>query len=375
MQVNTDDNTANHISQFNFPLFGFLADQFPGHLKQYYLLVENNSGLCAYAALQVVDFRFFDYINEKRFNKEVGYKNLIKRILYKPGKLFDGPILVLGHLLLSGVKTTWLSEDFSEHEHDGLWSKLLESVAENGFPGINYFSALAVVANGSEIKQADFSKINRWKSIDIYPIMELNLRSEWNNFADYFESLRSRYKKKVRSVLEKSNELELRLLNIEDVERNHEKIMSLFRTVLDASSYTLLEPESNFFTELIKINDLDYHVAGIFFQGELVAFFSWFNYNGVTEGHFLGYNKEHLISFDLYKFTLLKIIEQALTNGSKCLVLGRTATIVKADLGALPVTSKLLIRPIGFFRRWFFPLYYGLFFNRFSFRKRNVFND
>ena len=369
-----EKNNVFPLKNFNFPLFNYLSGQFPKHLKQYYLTIKDPSGLLAFAAIQLVDFSFFEYINIERFDKSERLRNLMRQFLYKPGKLFDGKILVLGHLLLSGVKASWTADRFPVSSKDKWWSKVMESVANNCFGGVDKFSALTIVANGNEIKSPEFGHINHWKSTDIYPIMALELRADWKDFNDYFNALRSRYKKKIRSVNSKSDFFQVRKFNLNDVRVHRDEIMSLFKSVLDSSSYTLLEPEASFFIELMQMDDLDYHINGVFHDGNLIAFYSWFNYDGVTEGHFLGYNKDYLYDYELYKFILIDLIEKTIETGSKSLVLGRTASIVKADLGAIAIPSKVLIRPVGFLRKLLFPLYYGYFYNSFSFRKRNVFH-
>lgn len=362
------------ITGINFSLIDYLSQQLPGNIEQMYLLVLYNGELLGCASVQLVNFDFNSYINQSLVNRSKFSDRIFKQGLLRLGKLFNGKILVLGNLLLTGVRVDWIEPEWETLSENRWWEEIMDSLLDASDFDSGDFSGMAILSKGEEgLETGD--KTPGWQHFAIEPVMHIRGMNRWKDIDAYYHDLRSRYRKKINQVLAGSQSLRVEKFNREDIIGHQARIMELFTEILNSSSYNLLHPEFNFFSELQEIDELDYHLCGVFDDEELVAFYSWFNYNNTTEGHYLGYEKSKNQEYDLYKFILLKLVEQAIQNNSDKLYLGRTATIVKADLGAEALTSLVSVKLFSKIRSLLLPIYYNAFYRSQRIKSRNVFKS
>ncbi len=369
-----DLNSLKIKSGIDFSLQRLLSEHLPDNIKQGMLFISRGDELVACAGLQWIDFNFHSYLNPETDSGSSAIRNLCKRVLHKMGSVFNGKILVLGQLVVPGMKTSWISDEIPGQMKEHWWERALDHLVSDTIDFSNIeLSAVAVVHSGNSPNSSKTRPFASWHSYRIEPVMEIGNLTKWKKFDHYRSSLRSKYRKKINAVLKKSPSLEIREMTTEDIHRHRERIMYLFNRLLSSSTYNLVSPQFEFFRELIDVPDLDYHICGIFEGDRLLAFYSWFQYGTTTEGHYLGYDPADLQRYDLYKLILIQLLKQALNSGSECLYLGRTATVVKADLGARSIPSFVSIKPIGWKRSKLLPVYYQMFYRPGNLRNRNVF--
>jgi hypothetical protein len=77
-------------------------------------------------------------------------------------------------------------------------------------------------------------------------------------------------------------------------------------------------------------------IKGIYLEGKMIAYFSTIIDSHCTHGHFLGYDEEYNIKYQLYLNILLWLLEKAIACGCQELNLSRTALEIKSSIGALP---------------------------------------
>ena len=366
-----DFNSLKIKSGIDFSLLRLLSEHLPDNIKQGMLFISCRGELVACAGLQWIDFNFHSYLNPDSVTGSSVIREVCKKVLHKMGAVFNGKVLVLGQLVVPGMKTFWISDEIPGQEKVHWWERALDPlISDSTTFSKTELSALAVVHSGNSSKTRPFAS---WDTYRIEPVMEIGGLEKWKNFDHYRSSLRSKYRKKVNSILKKSPSLRMREMTTVDIHKYRERIMDLFNRLLSSSTYNLVSPQFDFFQELIDVTDLDYHLHGIFEGERLLAFYSWFQYGSTTEGHYLGYDPADLQRYDLYKLILIQLLKQALSSGSERLYLGRTATVVKADLGARAIPSLVSIKPIGWKRRKLLPIYYQMFYRPGKIRNRNVF--
>lgn len=171
--------------------------------------------------------------------------------------------------------------------------------------------------------------------------MVLKYHENWKTMDDYLASMKTKFRTRAKSVYSKSKELELKDFSTEDIEGNAERIEHLFSNVLDKSDFSFGQLNAQAFANFKRNLEDKFSFRGAWLNDELVGFSTALFNGDVIEANFVGLdydlNKEHSV----YQRFLYDYVEQGLNRGLKELQLGRTAELVKSQIGALPTNMKL----------------------------------
>ncbi|GEM_PF-6678531 len=345
----------------------------PENIRQYSLRIYRKDSLIATSSFQRYQFKLSSFVNTQQSKSFPG--RLFKKMLVGGVNFLDGDIWLIGNLVVSGAYF-WESDHsiWSEHSDElEFQQRVLESLKEN-WTGVEPPIALGIIQRGSVEDQIDGGSSD-WKYFPVEPLMRLDISSKWGSFDDYYSSLRSRYRKKVRRVLRASSSIQVEELKLKDIERHGEQTWSFLQDLLDEIPYISVQPKPNTLAILKRELGQDYHVLGFFMEEKLVGFLSATQLNGTTEGHLIGYDRQVNEEFSLYKFMLTALVARAISAGSKRLYFGRTASISKINLGALPEPSGTWFHLTNPFARKMMPLVYNLLYKQDQSEERNVFKD
>ncbi|MDG1333519.1 MAG: hypothetical protein P8P74_14380 [Crocinitomicaceae bacterium] len=171
--------------------------------------------------------------------------------------------------------------------------------------------------------------------------MVLNYHESWKTMDDYLASMKTKFRTRAKSVYSKSKELELKDFSAEEIEQNSERIEQLFSNVLEKSDFSFGRLNAKAFANFKRNLGDQFSFRGAWLNDQLVGFSTALFNRNVVEANFVGldydFNKEHSV----YQRFLYDYVEQGLNVGSKELQLGRTAELVKSQIGALPTNMKL----------------------------------
>ena len=78
---------------------------------------------------------------------------------------------------------------------------------------------------------------NNYIKIEAEEDMILNIRKEWLELNDYILDLKKKYRNKVKQIINKTNNLEIRNLNPKDLTFYAKEIQKLFNQVATASRF------------------------------------------------------------------------------------------------------------------------------------------
>lgn len=365
-----EDENFSRIG-FSLELLESLKGNLPANIQQFYLSVFERDKLIAISSFQKVDFAFGDYVSpnpNSKICKKLWFKGFIRA-----GSLFDGQIWVLGHTMLTGIQPYWIDEKYSAGDisEEGWWRNIMESIPCAELPATKKLKALALLKTGS----GSVENRREWETYEIEPVMALEIRSNWNTIGDYESALRSKYRKKIRSVIRNTNHLTVHSLSYDLVLEYEEKMINFLYELLSNTEFNLIEPQGKFFSNLVRQKGVDYHIEGVFSGSKLVGFVSSIIHPEITEGHYLGYDRKIAGEVDLYKFLLYVLVKKAIQNKSKMLYFGRTASIVKTNFGAVPEASKVSILPKSKTVKWLLPMYYKMLYQSNVIESRNTFKD
>ncbi|SEL47550.1 hypothetical protein SAMN04487910_2565 [Aquimarina amphilecti] len=196
----------------------------------------------------------------------------------------------------------------------------------------------------SSFNQSDSIKRQDFREFSIDVNMVLKIKSNWNNFDDYLDSMKTKFRTRTKKVFKKSADIVVKDFSDEDISIFHKEIDTLYLSVLDKADFKIGKLNALTFRNLKKsLKDL-FVFRAYFLDDKLVGFTTSFILNTVVEANHIGidyaYNKSH----DIYQRMLYDYVDLAISKKVKELRLGRTAEIIKSCVGAKPVEMKLYVR-------------------------------
>jgi len=164
--------------------------------------------------------------------------------------------------------------------------------------------------------------------------MQMNIRPEWQSFADYEKSLKHKYAQRLRRQQEAFAGVAVKELSREEVSAQAGTLYQLYRQVTDHQKVRLglLSRE---YLHLLKNAHPGTLKVWAFYEGEqMIAFVSAWHREGVFDMFYIGFDYGRNEVLSTYFNLLLFSVRQAIALRAHKLVLGRTALEAKARMGA-----------------------------------------
>ena len=186
-----------------------------------------------------------------------------------------------------------------------------------------------------------YDKKGKYFQVEVEEDMVLKLDKSWRNFDDYLDALKTKYRKKINLMIRKTEKIDVRILNNENLENYSLIMQNMFDQVARESSFK--GPMFN--VETFRL--LDHEIVKVYgyFMGEkIVAFSSEIQHNNTLYSYYTGFNKDLNKSIPIYGRILTEHIKNAIKFNVNGLVFGRTANEFKSNFGAKPIKSFVYIR-------------------------------
>ncbi len=181
----------------------------------------------------------------------------------------------------------------------------------------------------------------KYFKVEVEEDMVLKLDKSWRIFDDYLDALKTKYRSKINLVFRKTEKIDVRILNNDDL-KNYSLIMqNMFEQVARESSFK--GPMFNVETFRLLNNEI-VNVYGYFLGDKIVAFSSEIQHNNTLYSYYTGFNKDLNKSIPIYARILTEHIKNAIKFNVNRLVFGRTANEFKSNFGARPIKSFVYIR-------------------------------
>jgi len=174
--------------------------------------------------------------------------------------------------------------------------------------------------------------------------MTMEIAPHWDSTEDYLKDLVSKSRTRFKSILKKSNAIEVRSMHAVELEAESARLEDLFKGVLEQSPFIFGRLEMPIYAKWKKElgDDLMFH--GFFLEDKLVGFNSAFVLGDSLDVHYVGidydYNREYMI----YQRMLIDLLQFGIDKGLKRIKFGRTAELAKSALGAVPVHMMLYVK-------------------------------
>ena len=173
--------------------------------------------------------------------------------------------------------------------------------------------------------------------------MHLNILKEWNTFEDYTKALKKKYRSRLKSVMKKSKDIEIKVLTQKELVKHAEKMQELFENVHQKSAFSISPFNTSIYTDLFDSGNPKCQVFGYFLSDKMIAFSSELQDDDNLYSYFIGLDYRYNKSHRLYERILNETIKSAISNKKSKLILGRTAAEFKSNVGAQPIHSEIFV--------------------------------
>jgi hypothetical protein len=178
----------------------------------------------------------------------------------------------------------------------------------------------------------------------------MHLADHWSVLDDYLNDLNTKFRTKVKAVLNKSSELQVREWLLEDMQKNVQILQVLYRAVYDRADFAM-EPMSMEFFLHLKTQLKERMLVQVFeLQGEVIGFQIGIINGLELEAFAVGIDYSQNQQHSIYGRMLVEFIQMAINKKCSSIAFGRTASEMKSTFGAFPVKMKVAARHPGFFR-------------------------
>lgn len=149
---------------------------------------------------------------------------------------------------------------------------------------------------------------------------------KWNTVEEYFNSMKSRYRKKMKQIIKNRKNLTVRIL--EDNTKFTDEMHELYIQVMNHAGYVLEVLNIDFFRNSFAKTLL------IEKENEPKAFVQFIEENEKIIGEFCGFDYKDRDEYNLYDNVILALIEYAINHKIKLIDIGQSAEGTKLKFGA-----------------------------------------
>ncbi|MBR9861086.1 GNAT family N-acetyltransferase [bacterium] len=304
-----------------------------------YLIVYNKEFkpvLSAY--FQVIDFEDIDQTYSKLISQYIGGDTLKKMI----DKL-ELRLLICGNLFACGDYGFSYSADLSEQTAFQLLRDGMKRIQTNG-NGDKPSLFLVKELNERLAQSAKPLLEDRFYDFNIDHNMVMAIHPDWKNMEDYYSSLTSKFRTKMKSTLKKSEGLALEAWNYEVIDAQKEKIFELYLNVINGADFNLGELGPETLPALKKELGDQFLFKAYLYNNQLIGFSASFICDDHVDAALVGMDYNVAKEVSLYQRMLHDFVETAIQSDVPELKLGRTAEQAKSSFGALPQEMYLYMK-------------------------------
>ena len=183
-----------------------------------------------------------------------------------------------------------------------------------------------------------------YTAMHVEPNMIINLKKEWENFDDYKEALRSKYRVKANKADSTSEVLQVKRLSSHDILNFKDELQKLYENTITNANFNAQILNLNTYTQLKNTYGDQFIVQGYFHENKLVGFLSAMVNQTNLDAHFIGLNYNLNKNYAIYPRILNDYVRIGIEVGASRINLGRTASEIKSTLGAKPEELTCYIR-------------------------------
>ncbi|NNK81949.1 MAG: hypothetical protein HKO92_02375 [Flavobacteriaceae bacterium] len=340
----------NSISELkNFPFEGLNTANNTYFTKDFLYAFENSN--------PEIDFKYIAVFTEEKsvalaliqtieVSIEVILKNtkmpsFLRRILYSLFCKDHLKIMFCGNIFLSGEHGILIKDSQNKVEAINRICKEINAIAKQTKPLHAIFIKDFIEASRpytDHFKQCGFTPMH------VEPNMIISLKKEWNNFDNYKQNLKSKYRVKVNKADNTSADLEARLLSYEDLEYYKNDLQKLYENTIANADFNAQVLNLNTYIKLKSAYKENFIVKAYFLKDKIVGFLSALANNQHLDAHFIGLDYSLNKEYAIYPRILNDYVRLGIEKKSTYINLGRTASEIKTTIGAEPVNLTCYLK-------------------------------
>jgi hypothetical protein len=182
--------------------------------------------------------------------------------------------------------------------------------------------------HSKELEKFDYS------SFLVEPNMIIELDKKWKCFDDYLAAMTSKYRKRAKAIIKKSQTVVRKELSYEEILENRKRIMELYDAVHLKAKFRLASLTIDYFADMKRMLPDNFTLTAYYVDGKMAAFRTTFIDGHSTEAHFVGLDYKINPQHDIYFNMLYDYAKEGIERGVSKVYLGRTASEIKSTLGA-----------------------------------------
>lgn len=321
-----------------------------GHskLQSRYVIVYHKKKVCGLLYFQVIDFKagvFGDLITGQLDKMRSTRWKLFERYIDANKDEILLRLFTCGNNLVSGEYGFVFSEELNHSTKSKLLLGLMDLIArEEKLRGT--ISASLIKDFYEPLQPEAVYKKEGFSEFNIEPNMIVDIPEGVNTIEDYVALFSKKYRKRSRTIFEAKTGITEREMQHEDLIKYQTRMFTLYESIFENAKFKLLKLPEDYFIQVKSHFPKVFHVKG-FFQGEeLLAFGSCFTMpDGNMEAHYIGFDYNLNLQYNLYQNLLYSLIAEAIRKKSRWVNLGRTASEIKTTVGAKPHDLICYIKP------------------------------
>jgi hypothetical protein len=314
---------------YNHPeYYGSLAKS-TSLLYPYYIAAYDKEVLKAIMYMQVVEFPMGSLLQRLKSGK--GVISIILHALLCYLAKFKWLIASYGNLYFIPDTGCLFDKNVSKIEKENIVAAIHRYIEKSPeFKGIKAF----MFSNITEEKKHNVP--NCFGVFEVDPVMVLKIRPNWQHFNDYLEALSSKYRVRLKKVLQVSKPIISKDMTWDELQSKESIIYHLYKEVAINADFNISYLGESYFTLVKKTLPDKFFIQGYYIEDKLIGFVSYFLEDKQIHIHYMGMDYTLYAQYKLYNRMLSDFVRIGIENQVKMVDFGRTATEIKSTLGAIP---------------------------------------
>lgn len=289
----------------------------------YYIMIFNQSNKIANVVLFSLKLDLLNMVSNSA-------KNIISRIR----KIWNNSFYI--NTLFCGLPVSVVDNSIRifdrKYTKDIMYSidRIVKKIVKDEKIQITFFKDF----NDNELEWIKCIENKSYKLISGLPSNDFTVK--WNSFDEYVKCLRGKYRSSLRKVLEKRNNLEIRVLE-NDSAIFDDCFYNLYEQVNTASEFQLEKLSIDFFKKTLSSKSFSTKLITIEKDNILLGHISIIELEDKFVPLFIGIEKTLNKKYDTYFNLVYKILEVAMQEKKKIVKCGQTADFFKRKIGCTPI--------------------------------------
>ncbi len=336
-----------------------------------YLILKEGPQMVGVAYCQIYPFSIFESFK----NLREGDRRWTTRLRQGLARRLPLKVLVCGNLLLTGPHGFHFVRPYTSAEKGrmltSLWNTLFEQMPALD-PSLNMMFVKELDAALDKEVGRSLSAQGFYR-FQVQPSMAMVIDDRWTVYDDYTAALRSKYRLRLKKARERGQPLISQRLSVDQVRRQKGELHRLFSSVVDHADFHIVQVPKGFFASISSHMPDQFQVTAYYLDRQMVGFMTSLEDDRKLVAHFTGFDRTLNVSLDIYLNMMLDLVQQAITEHKRVLILSRTALEMKSAIGAVPAEMFGFLRHRNGLLNRMLPSIFGWFYRAEAWTQRHPF--